>query len=200
MCWLVDFSFQVSFYECTKQICLKKLKVGWWEALCLLYLLDVIIQSNDFQRGAEVGAGWDGGTDRGGLAHVALIRDELEIWRLVVLVQDFDDEVSEGRKGVTVVLLSLEEGRRQETHTESLHRQDGPVKIYWEVNNGLGDKSNSPMINRALTPVSSVFLLDKQLIGATCRWCFVISKQVNIYSPQIHVKYVPDLQRESFII
>lgn len=71
------------------------------------YLLDVIVQCDDFQGRGQVCAAWDGCTHRRGLTHVSLIGGELEERRLVVLIQDLDDEVGVGRKRVTVVLLSL---------------------------------------------------------------------------------------------
>lgn len=71
------------------------------------YLLDVIVQCDDFQGRGQVCTAGDGCTHRRGLTHVSLIGGELEVRRLVVLIQDLDDEVGIGRKGVTVVLLSL---------------------------------------------------------------------------------------------
>lgn len=71
------------------------------------YLLDVIVQSDDFQGRRQVWAAWDGCTHRRRLTHVSLIGGELEVRRLVVLIQDLDDEVGVGREGVSVVLLSL---------------------------------------------------------------------------------------------
>lgn len=71
------------------------------------YLLDVIVQCDDFQGRGQIRAAWDGCTHRRGLTHVSLIGGELEVRRLVVLIQDLDDEVGVGREGVSVVLLSL---------------------------------------------------------------------------------------------
>lgn len=75
--------------------------------LCSIYLLNVIVQCDDFQRCCQVCADRDGRTHRRGLAHVSLIGGELEVWRLVVLIQDLNNEVSIGWERVTVVLLSL---------------------------------------------------------------------------------------------
>lgn len=74
------------------------------------YLLDVIVQCDDFQGRGQVCAAWDGCTHRWGLTHVSLIGGKLEVRRLVVLIQDLDDEVSVGREGVSVILLSLRTG------------------------------------------------------------------------------------------
>lgn len=71
------------------------------------YLLDVIVQGDDFQGRGQVCAAWDGCAHRRGLTHVSLIGGELEVRRPVVLIQDLDDEVGVGREGVTIVLLSL---------------------------------------------------------------------------------------------
>lgn len=76
-----------------------------------LYLLNVVVQSDDPQRGGEVGAGRDGGAHRRGLAHVSLVGGELEIGSLIVLIQDLDNEVSVGREGVSVILLGLERAK-----------------------------------------------------------------------------------------
>lgn len=72
-----------------------------------IYLLDVIVQCNDFQGCGQVCAGRDGGTHRRGLTHVSLIGGELEVRSPVVFIQDLDNEVSKGWEGVTIVLLSL---------------------------------------------------------------------------------------------
>lgn len=76
-----------------------------------LYLLNVVVQRDDPQRGGEVGAGRDGGAHRRGLAHVSLVGGELEIGSLIVLIQDLDNEVGVGRERVSVVLLGLERAK-----------------------------------------------------------------------------------------
>lgn len=77
------------------------------------YLLYVIIQSQDPEGGGEAGIGRDGGADRRRLANVALVGGKLEVRRLVVLIQDVDDEVGVDGEGVTVVLLGLGERERE---------------------------------------------------------------------------------------
>lgn len=71
------------------------------------HLFYVIVQCDDAQRGREVGAPWDGGANRGRLTDEALVRGALEIWCLVVLIQNFNLQVSVCRKRVTVILLGL---------------------------------------------------------------------------------------------
>lgn len=71
------------------------------------HLLYVIVQRYDAQRGREVGAPWNGGANGCWLADEALVRWLLKIRRLVVLIQDFDDQVGKCRERVTVVLFSL---------------------------------------------------------------------------------------------
>jgi len=71
------------------------------------YLFNVIVQCYDAQRSREVGAPRDGGANRGWLTDEALVRGPLKIWCLVVLVQNFNQQFSIGRKRVTVILLGL---------------------------------------------------------------------------------------------
>lgn len=71
------------------------------------YLFNVIVQCYDAQRSREVGTPWDGGANRGWLTDEALVRGLLKIWCLVVLVQNFNQQFSIGRKRVTVILLGL---------------------------------------------------------------------------------------------
>lgn len=73
------------------------------------YLLNVVVQGDDPQRGGEVGSRRDGGAHRRGLAHVPLVGGELEIRGLIVLVQDLDNEVGVRWQWVAVVLLRLKE-------------------------------------------------------------------------------------------
>lgn len=87
--------------------CVCRIKRVLIQILCFIYLLDVIVQCNDFQGSCQICTGWDGRSHRRGLTHVSLIGGELEVWRLVVLIQDLDDEVSIGWEWVTVVLLGL---------------------------------------------------------------------------------------------
>lgn len=82
------------------------------------YLLNIVVQRDDPQRGGEVGAGRDGGAHRRGLAHVPLVGGELEIRGLIVLVQDLDNEVGVGRERVPVVLLRLKEQQGSESVSE----------------------------------------------------------------------------------
>lgn len=82
-----------------------------------LYLLNVIIQSDDSQGGGKVGAGGDGCSHWGRLTHIALIGGKLEIWSLIVLIQNLDNEVSKCRQGVSVVLLGL---RKYKKNTETV--------------------------------------------------------------------------------
>lgn len=111
-----------------------------------LYLLDVVIQSDDFQRGREVGTGGDSRTHRGGLAHVALIGGKLEIRRLVVLIQDLDNKVGKGRKAVTVVLFGLK--TKTNAATVSLYYTAGSLLIRGHDDN----KDDVTQETRASTP------------------------------------------------
>lgn len=76
------------------------------------YLFNVFVQGDYAQGGSEVGAGRDGGAYWGGLADVALVGLELEVWSLVVLIQDINDQFSVCWEWVAVVLLSLKEGEK----------------------------------------------------------------------------------------
>lgn len=116
---------------CTRALCLRahmrgRTCAGGSELIKVpsLYLLNVVVQRDDPQRGGEVGAGRDGGAHWRGLAHVSLVGGELEIGSLIVLIQDLDNEVSVGREGVSVVLLGLE---RAKGNILSVTQSNSPV-------------------------------------------------------------------------
>lgn len=96
------------------------LSAGCLVKVLAFYLLNVIIQSDDSQGRGEVGTGGDSRSHWGGLTHIALIGGKLEIRCLVVLIQDFDNEVSVGREGVTVVLFSLKLYEKRQEWVKSL--------------------------------------------------------------------------------
>lgn len=57
------------------------------------YLLHVVVQSYDGQRGGQAGVGHHGGSHGGRLTDVTVVTGLQEVGRLVVLVQNFDLEV-----------------------------------------------------------------------------------------------------------